>query len=92
MRVMRDELLWYKEQLPDIRMPTPTGEEYKRKISPLNKEKEHVLGEQENKKVAIGTGERPEKVVRIQQSANQRHCPNDFGRNRNLPPRLQNRK
>jgi len=94
MRFMRDELLWYMEQLPGIRMPTrPTGEDDKREILPLNEEMEHMLVDHQQNKRSGHTGRREAGESRNRQhSANQRHCPNDFGRNRNLPPRLQNRK
>ena len=56
---MRDELLWYKEQLPGIHMPTrPTGEEYKREIVPLNEEMEHMLGDHQENKISDHTGRR----------------------------------
>ena len=88
------KLLWYKEQLPGIRMATsPTGEEYKRDILPLNEEMEHMLGDhQENKRSDHKSRREAGESTNGQQSANLRHCPNDFGRNRNLSPCLHNRK
>jgi hypothetical protein len=60
----------------------------------LNEEIEHIMRDHQQNKRSDHTGRREAGgSSNGQQSANQRHCHNeqDFGRNRNLSPRLQNR-
>jgi hypothetical protein len=67
-------------------------EEYERKIAQLNEEIEHIVRDHQQNKRSDYTGRREAGgSSNGQQLANQRHCHNeqDFGRNRNVPPRLQ---
>ena len=88
MRDMRDELLWYKKQLPvahtsdeiiSLKERRPPSTERDTEDHPQNKRSDHTC-----RREAGGSSN-------CQQSANQCHRPRerDFGRKRNLPPRLQ---
>jgi hypothetical protein len=131
MRAMREELIWYKEQLPGFRMPTGkqgpsrdksidckenatdnwntvkhTGRTHIKKPAVQQQHPipttvnrfvlpniQHEDSEASQNKTSDHTGRRDAgESSNSPQCANQRHRPNNFSRNRNLPPRLQNRK
>jgi len=131
MRDIREELIWYKEQLPGFRMPTGkqgpsrdissdckknatdnwntvkhTGRTHIKKPAVQQQHPiptienrfvlpniQHEDSEASQNKTSDHTGRREAGgSTNSQQSENQRHRPNNCSRNRNLPPRLQNRK
>jgi len=128
---MREEILWYKKQLPGFRMPTGkrgpsrdmssdckknaadiwntvnhTGRKHIEKPAVQKQHPiptivnrfvlpniQHEDSEASQNKTSDHTGRRDAGgSSNSQQWENQRHRPNNFSRNRNLPPRLQNRK
>ena len=131
MRDIREELIWYKEQLPGFRMPTGkqgpsrdissdckknatdnwntvkhTGRTHIKKPAVQQQHPiptienrfvlpniQHEDSEASQNKTSDHTGRKKAGgSSNSQQSENQRHRPNNCSRNRNLPPRLQNRK
>ena len=131
MRDTRDELIWYKVQLPCFHMPTEkqgpspdmssdckenatdkwnrvkhTGRTHIKKAAVQQQHPiptivngfvlpniQHEDSETSQNKRSDHKGRREAGgSSNSQQSENQRHRPNNFSRNRNLPPRLQNKK
>jgi hypothetical protein len=90
MRDMRDELLWYKKQLRVAQISDEIKSLKESRLSPTQRDTEnHHLN-----KIIDHTGRRETgRSSNCQQLANQRDRSKepDFGRNRKLPPRVQNR-
>jgi hypothetical protein len=90
MRDMWDEVLWYKKQLA----VTHTSDEIRslQERRPPSTERDTEDNQHYERSHHMGRREAGWSS-NVQQSTNLRHRPNeeDFGRKRNLPPRLQNR-
>jgi hypothetical protein len=89
MRDMRDELLWYKEQLRVAQTSDEITSLKETRLPPTQRDTEDHQLKRIDHKGRRGAG----RISNCQQSGNQRDGSKerDFGKNRNLPPRLQNR-